>query len=132
MTKIAIMLFSLMMFLSCDNPSNYEKGLALAKETNKTVMLKLTSPSCHFCKKMDDEVLSDTEVVALLKKSFILVDINVKKESVPLDLKYKVTPTFFFMDKNEKVIYKIQGSWNKKDFMELLEMVLKKVKGDKK
>ena len=141
MKKIVVMIFFSMMFLSCESKvsldekpqvSKYQKALSLAKESRKIVMLKLTSEACHFCKKMDKEVLSDKEVDSFLNRYFIPVDINVKTETLPLGLTYKVTPTFIFIDKNETVIYKIQGSWNKKDFIELLEMVLRKAKGDKK
>jgi thioredoxin-related protein len=141
MKKIIVMVFLSMMFLSCETKisldeenhlSKYEKALSLAKEKSKIVILKLTSDDCHFCKKMDREVMGNREILAFLKKNFILVEIDVKKEKLPLGLKYKVTPTFFFVNKNEKVISKIQGSWNKKDFTELLEMVLKKVKGEER
>jgi len=141
MKKIVVMIFFSMMFLSCeskvsldDKPqvSKYQKALSLAKKSHKIVMLKLTSESCHFCKKMDQEVLSDKEVDSFLNKYFIPVEINVNTEELPLGLTHKVTPTFFFINKDEKVVSKIQGSWNKKDFIELLEMVLKKAQGDKR
>ena len=141
MKKIVVMIFFSMMFLSCESNisldekqkvSKYQKALSLAKESRKIVMLKLTSEDCHFCKKMDKEVMLDREVLSFLNKSFIPVEINVKTEKLPLGLKHKVTPTFFFIDKDEKVVSKIQGSWNKKDFIELLEMVLRKAKGDKR
>ena len=132
------MIFFSIMFLSCDgkvssnkeqNLSNYQKALLEAKESSKIVMLKLTSEDCHFCKKMDTEVLNNKEVISFLDKNFVLLDIDVKKEKLPTDLNYKVTPTFFFLTKDEKPLYRIQGAWNKKDFVELLEMVLKKSKG---
>jgi thioredoxin-related protein len=141
MKKIVVIVFFSMMFLSCESNvsldekpqlSKYQKGLSLAKENHKIVMLKLTSKECHFCKKMDKEVMSDKEVLSFLNKNFIPITINVKTEKLPLGLTHKVTPTFFFIDKNEKVVSKIQGSWNKKDFIELLEMVLRKAKGDKR
>jgi len=139
MKKIVIMIFFSMMFLSCESKilseekpslSEYQKALLSATKSGKIVMLKLTSENCHFCKKMDREVLSDKEFVSFLDKNFVLLNIDVKKEKLPLKLEYKVTPTFFFIDKNEKVIYRIQGSWSKKDFIELLEMVLRKAKGE--
>jgi len=139
MKKIVIIVFFSMIFLSCEsnissgekpNISKYERALSLAKESSKIVMLKLTSENCHFCKKMDKNVMTDREVLSLLNKHFIPVSIDVNKDKLPLGLKHKVTPTFFFIGKDEKVISKIQGSWNKKDFIELLEMVLKKVKGE--
>jgi thioredoxin-related protein len=139
MKKIVVLVFFSMMFLSCESKisseekpevSKYEKAMVIAKKKSQIVMLKLGSSHCRFCKKMDREVLASQEVLTLLNKEFITVDIDVEKDKLPLGLTYKVTPTFFFISKDEKVISKIQGSWNKKDFIELLEMVLNKVKGE--
>jgi len=141
MKNIVIIIFFSMMFLACENSSTvdktphtskYQKALSLVEKCDKLMMIKLTSEDCHFCKKMDSEVLKDSEVKSFLNKNFVLLNIDVRKEKLPLPLNYSVTPTFFFIDKHENIIYKIQGAWHKKDFMELLTMVLKKREGDKK
>jgi len=140
MKKIVVLIFVSMIFLSCEsklstdekpNVSKYEKALSLAKESHKIIMLKLTSSDCHYCKKMERTVMLNREVRSLLNKHFIPVNIDVEKDELPRGLKHKVTPTFFFINKDKKIISKIQGAWNKQDFIELLEMVLKKVKGEK-
>ena len=140
MKSIIIIIFFSMIFLGCENSSTldktphtstYQKALSLIAKDDRLMMLKLTSEDCHFCKKMDSEVLVDKEVKSFLNKNFVLLNIDVKKEELPLPLDYSVTPTFFFIDKHENIIYKIQGAWHKKDFMELLSMVLKKREGDK-
>jgi thioredoxin-related protein len=98
----------------------YAQALTIAKQTNKQIMLKLTADNCKYCIKMDNEVLADTEVKELVDANFITVNINVDKETVPVNFKQDVTPTFVFVDKNEKIISKLPGSWNKKDFVDLL------------
>ncbi|HIP50959.1 MAG TPA: DUF255 domain-containing protein [Campylobacterales bacterium] len=98
----------------------YEQALIISKQNNKSIMLKLTADDCKYCTKMDDEVLVDSEVKRLVDENFITVTINVNKEVLPLNLKWDVTPTFIFVDKNEKITSKLPGSWNKKDFMDLL------------
>ena len=98
----------------------YEQALSLSKQNNKPIMLKLTADNCKYCTKMDNEVLSDNEVKLFLDKNFITVNINVDKEALPLSLKRTITPTFIFVDKNENITSKLPGSWNKQDFMDLL------------
>ncbi len=98
----------------------YAEALSLAKQNNRPIMLKLTADNCKYCTKMDNEVLSDPSVEQLLSKNFITVNINVDRESLPLNLKRTITPTFIFVDKNEKITSKLPGSWNKKDFLDLL------------
>jgi thioredoxin-related protein len=97
----------------------YEEALVLSKENNKVIMLKLTADTCKYCVKMDNEVLSNNEVEHLLE-NFITVTVNVDHEELPLGLERTVTPTFVFVNKNEEILSKLPGSWNKEDFMELL------------
>ncbi len=99
---------------------NYEQALELSQKTDKPIMLKLTASHCKYCKKMDSEVLSDKEVEHMLKQNFICVTINVDNEPLPLNLTKTITPTFIFVDKSGKITSQLPGSWNKKDFIDLL------------
>ena len=109
----------------------YTKALEHAKKEDKIILLKLTREHCHFCKKMDREVFTETEVREALNKDFTVVEIDVGKENLPLGLKKGMTPTFVFVDKHEKIMAKIPGSWSKKDFLEILQEAVK-AKGEKK
>jgi len=102
-----------------DGVMTYEKAVALSKESDKMIMLKLTAANCKYCVKMDNEVLANDEVKGLLE-NFITVSLNVDKEQLPLGLEKTITPTFVFVDKNEEILSTLPGSWNKEDFMELL------------
>lgn len=102
----------------------YTEALRLAKQTNKPIMLKLTAENCKYCVKMDKEVLENLEVNAFLSKHFIALTVNVDKEPIPLGIKRTITPTFIFIDQNEKILSKLPGSWNKKDFMDLLNKAI--------
>jgi len=102
-----------------DGAMTYEKAIVLSKESDKMIMLKLTADNCKYCVKMDNEVLANDEVKGLLE-NFITVSLNVDKEQLPLGLEKTITPTFVFVDKNEEILSTLPGSWNKEDFMELL------------
>jgi thioredoxin-related protein len=109
----------------------YTKALERAKKENKIILLKLTREHCHFCKKMDREVFTETEVREALNKDFTVVEIDIGKEDLPLGLKKGMTPTFVFVHKDEKIMAKIPGSWSKKDFLDILKEAVK-AKGEKK
>lgn len=109
----------------------YEKALKIAKKEHKIIIIKLTREHCHFCKKMDREVFSDKEVIEALDKNFIVVEVDIGKETPPLGLKMGMTPTFIFVSEDEKIMAKIPGAWTKHDFLEILKEALK-AKGDKK
>ncbi len=103
----------------------FDNALKKAKKENKIIMIKATTRFCHYCKKMDHEVLSVDEIVAKLKKDFVSVSVDVYKYSLPMGLKYKVTPTYFFVNGDKKVLKVIPGALDKDDFLTLLEELKK-------
>ena len=100
---------------------NFSVALERASKENKIIMIKATSEHCHYCKKMDREVLIEDEVVKALEEDFISVVVDVSKQKLPLGLKAGMTPTFIFVNKDSKVIQTIPGSWNKMDFLTILK-----------
>ncbi len=110
---------------------SYDEALELARKNHKIIMIKLTAQHCHFCKKMDREVMVEKEVVTALKKDFVSVEIDVDNDKIPLDLNPTMTPTFIFVTEDEKIMAKIPGSWGKEDFLDFLKSAVEKSKEEK-
>jgi len=111
---------------------SFDKAVEKAKKENKIIIIKATSKYCHYCKKMDRTVLIDDEVIQALDKDFVSVVIDLTKNNLPLGLKSTMTPTFFFIDSNKKLIKEVAGSWNKEDFLIILKEIKALYKKDKK
>ncbi|CAA6800022.1 MAG: Unknown protein [uncultured Sulfurovum sp.] len=107
------------LFVSSDKMT-YQQALSISQQNSKPIMLKLTADNCKYCIKMDKEVLADAEVQTFISKHFIAVSVDVDKDKIPLGMKQTMTPTFVFINKNEEIVSKLPGAWNKKDFMDLL------------
>lgn len=99
----------------------FEKALENAKGKHKIIMLKVMSKDCHYCRKMDREVMVEKEVIDALEQSFISVSIDISTTALPLGLKTELTPSFIFIDENAKVLMNIPGAWGKMDFLEILK-----------
>ena len=100
------------------------KVLQEAKQTHKHVLLEAMSPTCHFCKKMEREVIETEAVQKVLGGGYIMIQINVDAQKFPLGLGkvYKhVTPSFFILDANGSLAGHYPGSWNKQDFLSILK-----------
>jgi cytochrome c biogenesis protein CcdA/thioredoxin-related protein len=54
-----------------------EEGLAAAKQLNKPVMIDFTGWTCGNCRKMENEVWSNPEVLKRLKNDFVLISLYV-------------------------------------------------------
>lgn len=101
-----------------------EKILKKANKENKKIIVYATSDSCFFCKKMDREVLSKSDIKTKMDKSFIFIVNDMDKSTLPFDLQKvykKITPTFFILTKEGEYIKQYPGSWTKSDFNEILD-----------
>lgn len=56
---------------------DYEKGLAYAKTVNKPIMLDFTGYACVNCRKMENNVWSDSRVLSILKNEVVLISLYV-------------------------------------------------------
>jgi thiol:disulfide interchange protein len=61
--------------LSCYK--DFEEGLLAAKAANKPILLDFTGWACVNCRKMEENVWSDSEVYTLLKEEYILISLYV-------------------------------------------------------
>lgn len=73
------------------------EGMAAAKALNKPVMLDFTGHSCANCRKMEQEVWQDQEVLKRIRENFVLISLYVdESQELPEDEKYTNS-------KNEKI-----------------------------
>ena len=75
---------------------DYDQGMAYAKTVNKAVMLDFTGHACVNCRKMENNVWSDSKVLSILKNDIVLISLYVDdKRELP---------------KNEQFVSKSTGS----------------------
>ncbi|MGB1283695.1 MAG: protein-disulfide reductase DsbD family protein, partial [Polaribacter sp.] len=56
---------------------DFDEGLAVAKLTNKPILLDFTGWACVNCRKMEENVWSDNQIYTLLKEEYILISLYV-------------------------------------------------------
>ena len=56
---------------------DYEKGLAYANTVNKPIMLDFTGYACVNCRKMENNVWSDSRILSILKNDVVLISLYV-------------------------------------------------------
>jgi len=102
--------------------------LQVAKKEHKIIMIELVQENCHFCKRMDEEVMTDANISNTLSKDFIVVKFDINRDKLPLGLKKEITPTFAFVKESGEIFSIIRGAWNREDFSALLRYIKKKSK----
>jgi len=63
--------------LGLDCYKDFDEGLQAAKDTNKPILLDFTGWTCVNCRKMEENVWSDTAIYNLLKEEYILISLYV-------------------------------------------------------
>ena len=121
--KIFLILMSGYISLFALEFHTYDEALQLQKQNGKIIMIDVVRSDCHYCTDMDRKVFKNKEMAAWLSERFIPAKINLNKEKLPLGLKVYFTPTFFFVDKDQKIVKKIPGSWNIQDFKDLTKNI---------
>ena len=102
---------------------SYEEGLKLQKRTGKIIMIDVVRSDCHYCSDMQKKVFDNKEMSEWLEERFIAVKLNLDFDELPLGIHVYFTPTFFFVDTDQKIIKKIPGSWNIQDFKDLTKNI---------
>jgi len=60
---------------------DYEEALALARKTNKPVLIDFTGWACVNCRRMEENVWTNPEVERLMKEEFVLVSLYVDERT---------------------------------------------------
>ncbi|GAA3509862.1 thioredoxin family protein [Aquimarina addita] len=68
---------------------DYQQGIAYAKEVNKPVLIDFTGYACVNCRKMEENVWSQPDVLKLLKNDVVLISLYVDyKKELPVEEQY--------------------------------------------
>ncbi len=88
---------------------DYEEGMAYAKSVNKPVLLDFTGHACVNCRKMENNVWSEENILSILKNEVVLISLYVDdKRPLPKDKQ-------FYSKETDSQIETIGDKWT--DFM---------------
>lgn len=123
MNKVVLLILISALYLQGVEWKSYEEGIKIQKQTHKPIMIDIIRTNCHYCSDMEKNVFENEEMSQWIEERFIPVQINLDLHKLPLDLSVTFTPTFYFINKEHKVIKKVVGSWNIEDFKSITQGV---------
>lgn len=91
---------------------DYEEALAEGKKQNKPVFIDFTGHGCVNCRKMEELVLSDKEIINILNEKYVVCALYVDDKVIKLDAPYTTTDgnTLEYLgEKNTYIQSKIYG-----------------------
>ncbi|SHI99216.1 thiol:disulfide interchange protein DsbD [Arenibacter nanhaiticus] len=80
--------------LGIDCFKDFEEGLAYAKKANKPILLDFTGWACVNCRKMEENVWSESDIYPILKEEYVLISLYIDDrkelpEAEQFDFKYE-------------------------------------------
>ena len=123
MNKIVLVLLASAVSLFSLEFHSYEDALKIQKESGKIIMIDVVRSDCHYCHKMDAQVFNDVQMSKWIEQKFIPVKLDLDFDDLPLGIKVHFTPTFFFVNKEQKIVKIVPGSWNIQDFKDLTKNI---------
>lgn len=125
--KKIVLLLALMtsfVFAKLDFGTDYQAALTTAQNEDKKILLMLSKKECPACWWMKNVAFKDEALAERIKDNFVTVIIDVEKQEIPMNLDYIGTPTFYFLDKKQDQLSRIDGARNVKQFNERLDILL--------
>jgi thiol:disulfide interchange protein len=124
--KILILLFISALVLFANGlqfEHNFDKALQKAKEQNKEVMMMYSATWCPECNYMKEVVFKNKKVSTYMENNFVVLLLDIQKDTLPKGFEYPGIPVFFFIDVNSKEKSKIIGGSKAKIFLQKLKAV---------
>lgn len=109
-----MLMFSLAM-AELDWAKSYEDGFKEAAQSGKKVMVMLSKEDCPACWYMENVVFENEDVTEALQRNFVPIHLDIHKDDTK-NLTYIGTPTIYFLSVDAKVLERIDGAANRKDF----------------
>lgn len=108
--------------------TSIDTGINKSKALNKPVFMYFRSETCYWCKRFEEEALSDKRVIDILNKNFVIVSIDIfKQKNVALNLNVRSTPYMIFFKDGEEIA-RIPGYLPTDEFLVKLNEILEKSK----
>ena len=89
---------------------SHEEGITTAERSGRMMLIDFSAEWCHFCKKMDEEVFTDPEVIRLINAHFTPIRVDTDKEKMLARLYgIEAMPTFWFLESDATRLSPLQG-----------------------
>jgi len=121
-TVLLFMICSLALFANeLQYEHNLNKAMEKANTQHKEVMMIYSAVWCPECNYMKDVVFKDEKVLEYIQKHYVVLALDIQKDTLPKGFKYIGIPTFFFLDKDAKEKNQIIGGSKAKLFLQKLK-----------
>ena len=78
---------------------DYAQAQKVALQSNKILLVLVTTDVCPWCNKLKKETLKDPSIIAKITDKFVALELNRDRDTYPEAFRTRMVPTTFFADK---------------------------------
>ncbi len=103
--------------------TNYDIALSKAKKEGKEIMLFMTTSYCPWCRKLENRILSQSDIDAKIKEKYVPLTLNLDTDKFPKQFaKTRFTPILYVINpQEESIAHQFTGYNNRDGFLRLLK-----------
>ena len=102
---------------------NLQSMAQAARESNKKVMILMTSEHCRYCKQMHREVFDNQAIADYINEHFVALELDINKDAYPEELEVRGVPATFFSADLQTRYEKLLGPRHPMMFMQILQSI---------
>ena len=103
---------------------SYEDGKSLAQAESKKIFVNFRADWCNYCRTMEKETFTDTDIIDFLNSNFISIKVDVdRQKSVARKYNIQPLPDTWFLTEAGEVIGNRPGYLTPKDLLPLLRYI---------
>jgi len=88
----------------------FDKGMTMAKEQDKKVLLYFHTDWCGYCKKLEKTTLKDPTVIDYINKNFIAITVDGDREKkISAAYRVRAFPTIWFLKSDHTKLSSLPG-----------------------
>lgn len=107
---------------------SFEAAKTKALKEDKLIYVVITSDTCRWCRKLENETLKKKNVIDNLNSKYSPVALTRGKDSYPPCLKAPMVPMSYFLTPEGTVLYSVPGYWSEEDYLSMMGDVERKYK----
>lgn len=101
--------------------SSYREARTLSKARNLPIIIEIGGKDCLYCKKMNTETLTQTEIAKLLRSAFVPLKLDAARDrELVAGLGVRLLPTYIIANPDGKVIASVEGFSQVESFQKFL------------
>jgi thioredoxin-related protein len=89
--------------------TDYQQALKKAKQTNKPIIMMISTKTCPWCRKLESQTLRKLEVNNYIQQNYIPLSVIEEKSIYPKKFLSPAVPIIYFVNSDEEIIGKIVG-----------------------